>query len=551
MFHINKAFFSDNYWKVLILILLFLAIVKLPSILTTDIQPWDEGLYATRVSAIFYNGNFFDQSQESVGKFYSGSHPPLLIWIGYIASLIFGLNAVTLKLTVFIIGLLTVLTISQLGRLLFNSETGLLSAIIFSSNIIFNIFSKRFQFDIPFIFFVLSCFYFVFLYLKTDKKKYFYLSAVLFGLSLMIKILVGVLIPIILFVFVLFEKKLKNKDYLNYLAIGIIISLPWHIFMLTRYGGEFLDYFFGFHIYQRALFGVEHNIKQSGFLYYINYLFTIIPFCVLSFFIAGKNLLKLKILDSESRFITLWYIISFSIITFFKTKLESYSMLVIPSLSILTAALIINNEIKTQRQKILIIILLLINIIWFIFNNFRNEIIEMSDKNIPFYIYVIIFSAVFMTITICYLLYRKINLSKFLTIGISIYFIVINLYFAFKIPNWENTYEISSVKSYIENHDRKNIIYIGTNYRYNPQFSYYFNGLNLGWKNQKYNFELLDTKTGIDYIKDKLRHLEKEKYFIIFEKDNINRSEYTNASEIAVENLLYILTTRGYILYKN
>ncbi|MEP7145789.1 MAG: hypothetical protein ABI792_02135, partial [bacterium] len=74
---------GKNFYKLFFFLVVFLCAVKLPSLLTSDIQPWDEGMYATRVLSIHTYGDFIDQSSHSTGGFYSASHPPLLIWIGY------------------------------------------------------------------------------------------------------------------------------------------------------------------------------------------------------------------------------------------------------------------------------------------------------------------------------------------------------------------------------------------------------------------------------------------------------------------------------------
>ena len=85
---------DKNLRNIFLFIVVFIALVKIPSIIKADMQPWDEGLYATRVLSIHINGDFWNQSEHAVGKFYSASHPPLLILVGYIFTLIFGMNAV-------------------------------------------------------------------------------------------------------------------------------------------------------------------------------------------------------------------------------------------------------------------------------------------------------------------------------------------------------------------------------------------------------------------------------------------------------------------------
>ena len=66
---------GKNFYKLYFFLVVFLCIVKLPSLLTSDIQPWDEGMYATRVQSIHTNGDFIDQSSHSPGGFDS-SDPP-------------------------------------------------------------------------------------------------------------------------------------------------------------------------------------------------------------------------------------------------------------------------------------------------------------------------------------------------------------------------------------------------------------------------------------------------------------------------------------------
>ena len=122
---------GKNFYKIFFFLVVFLCAVKLPSILTSDIQPWDEGMYATRVLSVHINGDFFEQSSHSVGGFYSASHPPLLIWIGYLVTLITGVNSVSLKLIIFVFSLLCVLLMMLIGKTLFSTSVGFYASLIF------------------------------------------------------------------------------------------------------------------------------------------------------------------------------------------------------------------------------------------------------------------------------------------------------------------------------------------------------------------------------------------------------------------------------------
>ena len=62
------------------------------------------------------------------------------------------------------------------------------------------------------------------------------------------------------------------------------------------------------------------------------------------------------------------------------------------------------------------------------------------------------------------------------------------------IPWWENTFNITPLSKTIGPSNPDKIIYIGANYRANPQFSFYYKGLDLGWKVENSDYKLLLTR---------------------------------------------------------
>lgn len=555
---LNKIlnYFNDakNTYIIFFFIVVFLCAVKLPALLNTDIQPWDEGMYAARVLSIAENGDLLDQSSHSVGKFYSGSHPPLLIWIGYYSSIIFGLNSVTLKMIPFIFGILCVLILILIGKNLFNPAAGIIASLVFTGNIIFNVFSKRFQFDIPYSFFILLSFYFFLLYLDRKKTVYNILGGVVFGLCLMVKILVGFYIPIIIFLFYLTAGKKSDYKFLDifiFSLTGIALALPWHLYMLASYGGEFTDYFLKFHIIDRAFTGVEHNTKSSGILYYFNYILSIFPFSILIFISLVKDLKNLKQLESKKIFLIIWFLTGLTIITLFRTKLEVYILLILAPGSLMLAEYLSNLSRISLKEKSLLVFLTTLNILWSLTLLIRDNLQykEFVFKNIFNATAVIIISVIFIFFTVKFLI-NKLSVINFYYLFIFLFCISINVVFFAKVPEWENTYEISKVKNIIESSGRKEIIYIGSNYRANPQLSFYFDGIDLNWGKSRFNFELLDTKDGNEIIKSKLSNLETGQGNVIVEKDNINRTEYPESLNFMPLEFKLIYKTRGYELYQ-
>lgn len=554
MINILKYFDEKkNMKKIYLFLVVFLVLIKVHSIVTTDIQPWDEGMYATRVLSIKESGDIIDQSQHSVGKFYSGSHPPLLIWLGYLFTSIFGMTNVVLKGLIFVFSLAVLWLLMKIGSNIYSPRAGIFAAIIFSSNLIFNLFSKRFQFDIPYTFLILLAFLFFIKYLDTGEKKYNYYSGIVFGLCLMIKILVGFSIPMVIFIWLLFFRKKSNyqlKDLIVLSVIGVAIAAPWHAYMFIKYGWEFFNYFFFYHIYERALIGVEHNTKGSGYLYHINYLLTILPFGVIILFGAFKKLINVKTLNAKESFILVWFLIGFVIITLFKTKLEVYILLILTPGVIIAGSYLELMDVISKKEKILLLAVTSFNVFWAVLNYFRIELAyPINSVTLP---KVIIMSAVWFVlsgIVIFFYLQKNYSVSKFFYSFILVFMFFINILYAVQIPYWENSFKIRDVQAEIEKSGYRKLIYVASNYRHNPQFSFYFDGLDLGWTNNKYDFTFLDTKNGIDSVK-KILDNAGDKVNVIIEKDKINRSDYFDSKLVLDDKYKLIIKSSGYELYR-
>jgi len=102
-------------------------------------------------------------------------------------------------------------------------------------------------------------------------------------------------------------------------------------------------------------------------------------------------------------------------------------------------------------------------------------------------------------------------------------------------------------------------VYIAANYRANPQFSFYFRGLDIGWKNDEYKYKLLETKKDIDLLDPKrdikevrsyLESLEPGKQSIIVERDEINRTKYDEVKLFMPDKFKLVMKVPGYELYR-
>jgi len=546
---------KNNHSKIFLCLIIFLLLAKIPSLFFTDLQPWDEGMYSTRVLSIHHFGDFFDQSAHSIEGFYSSSHPPLLIWIGYFFTLIFGEHVWVFKIIPFIFSLFCVYFLIKIGEQLFSFKAGLLAALMLSGNIIFSVYAVRFQFDYPYLFFILAA---IFLFLKfseNNKKIYILYLGIIFGLCLMTKIIVGVLIPGILFIAYFFiHKNIKVRfiDLVYLSIIGVAIALPWHLYMLLKYGSDFINWFLSFHIFQRAFVGVEHNTKNSGALFHINFLISIIPYSLISFWALIKYLKNFRQINWKMKFLIIWFLLGLLIITIFKTKLEIYSLLFMPQAALLLAIYLSEIKNYSLNEKTFSLVLLALNIFWFLTYNHRDGIkILISNKNNLILLIVtslVILSAI---ILVSYFISKKINPSSIYYVLTILFFIGINFQHFIKVPYWADSFHLSEIKNNIDEKQVKNILYIGSNYRANPQFTYYFDGLNIGWTNQNYSYKFVDLKKdGLKNVRQYLDSLEPENQNIIIEKDGINRTDYDSTYFFMPHKFNFVMKSSGYELYR-
>ncbi|HRE40374.1 MAG TPA: glycosyltransferase family 39 protein [Ignavibacteria bacterium] len=518
-------------------------------------------MYATRVLAIEKFGAFLDQSQYSVAGMDSGSQPPLVIWTGYILTILFGFNEWVFKIIPLVFGLLSVIILYKIGVELFDNKTAIYSVIIFSSNFIFSIYVKRFQLDIPFTFFILCAFLFFIKYYKYPKTKYLIFCGICFGLSLMTKALVGILLPIIISAFFMIlylrnKEEISIKQFLKSVGIivliGAVIALPWYLYMYMKHGAVFTDYLFGFHLFQRAIEGVDDNTKPSGIFYYIKFLITILPYSLLIFYFLYTDIKQIHKINIQRIFVWVWFLIILVIVSLFKTKLESYSLLFLPAFSLLLSYFIINHK-PSEKEKPVIILLVMFNLVWFFWDEFRSRLIVelkyLYDNELLLFA-VIIISSVIILVLAYYIIskfYKNRDVQKDLKYLLVIIFVLNNVLLITNPPLFDSSFRLSEIKNHIAKNNQTEFAYITPSYKYNPQLSYYFEGVDIGW-NQKYKWELIEINNDAGKVKTKLENSDKK--FVIIEKDNINRGEYIESEKFIPESYKLIIKNHGYELWE-
>ena len=129
--------------------------------------------------------------------------------------------------------------------------------------------------DVPLVFFILGSIYFFVLSEKTEKtNQYAALSGLFFGLALMTKQIAALLIPLILFIYLIATKRnirfLFTKHFTLFWGVGLLVFSPWLIYMNARFGSQFWYSYFVYDVVTRTVGTVEGHV--GSYLYYFSYL---------------------------------------------------------------------------------------------------------------------------------------------------------------------------------------------------------------------------------------------------------------------------------------
>jgi outer membrane protein assembly factor BamB len=266
--------------------------------------------------------------------------PPLVMWLMSIAYQVFGVSNFASRFWSGVFGALSLVLVFYLGKKLYNVYVGFLSALVLGTFTTFYVFARVAMTDVPLVFFILGSIYFLFLSEKTEKtNQYAALSGLFFGLALMTKQIEALLIPLIIFTYLLATRRsirfLFTKHFTLFWGVGLLVFSPWLIYMSIHFGSQFWYWYFVYDDVTRTVGTVESHV--GSYLYYFSYLANNenLLWVILLPFAAGlcafnSVIKRLK----EDTLILLWMSIVLLVFTFAQTKIYWYILPAFPAFAI-------------------------------------------------------------------------------------------------------------------------------------------------------------------------------------------------------------------------
>src|SRR5690554_5090 len=297
----------------------------------------DAGLYATISREVFENGNFINLTIH--GQPYD-QKPPLLFWLGALGFTIGDVTNFWFKLPVFLLILAGFYWAYRLGKSLYDKKTGILTAVIIATSVIYSLYSMDIHTDTPLQAFVTLALWQLFDFIKTGRKRNWILGFIAIGLAMLSKGPVGAAIP----AFAVLGHLLLKKDFKRLLDyrwyVGILIALlvtsPAIIGLMNQFGIDGLKFFFWDNMVGRVTGSYVQATNDP--LYYVhNLLYQLFPWSIIFFiaaFLEFKWLFQNKFKSTEYFTLTgIW--IYFIILNSASSQLPNYVFSIVPLMAVL------------------------------------------------------------------------------------------------------------------------------------------------------------------------------------------------------------------------
>ena len=299
----------------------------------------DAGKYATVAKETFQNGNYINLTIH--GDAYD-QKPPMMFWLGALGFTIGGISNFWFKLPFLLLVFAGFYWAFQLGKSLYNTRVGYLTASFLVFSVIYSLYSMDIHADTPLQAFVTLALWQLFEFIKTRKNKHWILGFTAIGLAMLSKGPIGAAIPAFAVIgHILLKKDFRFLfDYRWFLGIilAFVVASPALIGLMNQFGWAGIRFFFWENNVGRITGSYVQAINDPIF-YVHSLVYLFLPWSLLFFisvFYEFKFLIKNKFRSTEYFTLTgIW--IFFIILNSASSQLPNYVFIIVPLIAVLTA----------------------------------------------------------------------------------------------------------------------------------------------------------------------------------------------------------------------
>jgi 4-amino-4-deoxy-L-arabinose transferase-like glycosyltransferase len=363
---------QNNLWYLLLSLLIFFSFYF--ALGSYPLLNNNEGLYASIAKSMWQTKLFIIPHLNCVPYI---EKPPLLYWLLSLSFSLFGYTAFAARFVTTTSAALLCIAIVYFTHKIKLTKIGIIAALIFASSACISIIARTVYFDMLFSFFVGTTLFCLFYWHETQKKIALRSSYLLFGLAILTKGLVAIILIGGSFgAFLLLEKSfwktLRNSIDWPGVFLFLAIVLPWHIAAHIQHQGFFSNYIIGEHFLRFLSLREPHDYYSGPFYYYLpRILIYIFPW---SFFTPLIFLQTKTATTLEKKLLRFCWCFLLVPLVFFSTafiKANYYMIVSMPALAIILS-IKLNELFASKYAKLFnistaIILLAIAFIIWFCF----------------------------------------------------------------------------------------------------------------------------------------------------------------------------------------
>ena len=335
-----------------LLLLLGGALLFIPFLGYAPLFDWDEANFAESAREMLISG---DYTRVTINFQPFWEKPPLFIWMQALCMHLFGVGEFAARLPNAIFGIITLITVFEMGRNLRSDRFGFLWALGMAGSFLPHVYFKSGIIDPVFNFFIFCSISAIAETIRKDKHekslKSPILAGIFMGLAVLTKGPVGILIPLLCLVFFWIFNRFKPLTGIKQLSVAtlsaFLVSAIWFVPETLKNGFWFLEEFI---VYQIRLFSTPDAGHAQPFFYHF---VVILLGCFPASALATRVLFRYPQARLNNPDFILWMrvlfwvvLILFSIVT---TKIVHYSSLCYLPLTALAALSI--EEFLRGRQN--------------------------------------------------------------------------------------------------------------------------------------------------------------------------------------------------------
>ncbi|ODN42431.1 glycosyltransferase family 39 protein [Piscirickettsia litoralis] len=338
--HSSRSWLIDSCWIIFLVGVFYFSLIGLRAFTTPD-----EGRYAEIAREMVVSGHYLIPTLDFAHYL---QKPPLYYWLVAGAFKLFGISDTVARVPNAFLAVLGVLLSYYFARYSYNRRTGLLTAGIIATSLLYFVMGQSNTVDMLLSILLAGCLYSFLWGLGQQgwrKRLALWLSYGLAGLAVLDKGLIGIVFPMMFigtWIILRWDWGLLKRMHIpSGVIVFLLVAAPWHLLVELKAPG-FLHYYFIEQQYERYLTDVTHHVMPTWEYLSIAY-FSIFPWMIV-FLFSVYSLLKQgkKLISSEATalFLLIWPLELVLFFAFSYSKLIPYLLPIIAPMAIITGRFI-------------------------------------------------------------------------------------------------------------------------------------------------------------------------------------------------------------------